>query len=610
MLLLRFVGFFLGISLQVFSQEVQLNPVEITAERPSKIQLKHTEFSVKTDSLSLFPFAGNSLDKALNLAPATYIRDYGGAGALKTVSVRGFAANQSRLTLFDIPYKNIFSSVVNLANFSIDWLTKIDIRYFNPEDFQPVAPVVINLRPQFSARPYLSAEIGAFNSQKFSLNLSKNFSRVQIATHSLYSRSDNTFSYELNEEKGTRDPAPYTNFFQSFALQRKNFKNTWTLLGFATRNSLQIPPPVLKNNTTGIGEKTRQNDMFSLLQWEHRKSLFTTNSLSFKFHYSDLFYENKYFIANNYFSRTYGIYEKMQFHYGAFKFSGLYSLDYTFVSSNNLGIGFNRIPSVHRTEHLLSFSVLGKTNKHSFSLRTDYREISEFHGKLQGGIKYSYLTSEWQFSAYALKNYRFPSVSELYFIGFGNPDLLPEQAEQIVLFGSGNFSNFYVFCSPFFNRTRNKIIAVPIHPARWSVITLGFTQTYGAELGAEFRYASWQFYGSFTYQKAEDRSLTQGNLLPYTPEILWKNLLTWEKKAWTVSTQADFIGRRYVNLGNTDSLAAYVVINALVSYKISRGKFTYYLEISSDNLLNARYEIIRSYPMPSRSWRIRIRIYR
>ena len=64
------------------------------------------------DSLGSFSVSSISVDAVLRQAEGLYIRNYGGHGGVKTLSVRGFATQQTTVSINDVPYQNAQTGMV------------------------------------------------------------------------------------------------------------------------------------------------------------------------------------------------------------------------------------------------------------------------------------------------------------------------------------------------------------------------------------------------------------------------------------------------------------------------------------------------------------------
>ena len=113
------------LGLLVFAQNIwaqdttvyQLSPTQIIDSllRPFQNGADQTTFTQEFGGN--FAVSGLSADAVLRQSEGLYVRDYGGHGGLKTVSIRGFSAQQTTVTLNDIPYNSVQSSVVNFGFF-------------------------------------------------------------------------------------------------------------------------------------------------------------------------------------------------------------------------------------------------------------------------------------------------------------------------------------------------------------------------------------------------------------------------------------------------------------------------------------------------------------
>ncbi len=120
---------------------------------------------------------------------------------------------------------------------------------------------------------------------------------------------------------------------------------------------------------------------------------------------------------------------------------------------------------------------------------------------------------------------------------------------------------------------------------------------------------------SLTYSETELDALnknknktTYNKKIPYKP-VLTKNLKAEVSyKAFNVSLNYKYTGKRYVTAANTVVMSPYEVWDFKTSWltKIDPVKLT--LKLSILNLFKEKYEIIRNYPLPGREWRLGLSI--
>jgi outer membrane cobalamin receptor len=220
--------------------------------------------------------------------------------------------------------------------------------------------------------------------------------------------------------------------------------------------------------------------------------------------------------------------------------------------------------------------------------------------------------------------YRMPSFNDLYYAQVGNTALRPEQATQ--LNAGATFYELrevgYVSLSAdvYRGNVRDKIVAMPTRNIFvWSMRNVGRVKISGFDIVARAGYSLAKRYhislcGSYTFQKSIDKTSADGSTynhqIPYTPQ---------HSGSATASVETPYASLDYsvVASGGRYALAQNIPQNYVSSYadhNISlRKNFSLYAlrcKASAEicNLLNAQYEVVRGFPMPGRAMRLMLQV--
>ena len=107
---------------------------------------------------------------ALHRIPGITLRDYGGAGGMKTVSVRGFGAKHTGVSYDGIMLSDCQSGEIDLSRYSLDNVEQLSLVIGDNDDiFIPArnasASAVLNIQtigmPTEDVRPHLTAQLKA-----------------------------------------------------------------------------------------------------------------------------------------------------------------------------------------------------------------------------------------------------------------------------------------------------------------------------------------------------------------------------------------------------------------------------------------------------------------
>ena len=211
----------------------------------------------------------------------------------------------------------------------------------------------------------------------------------------------------------------------------------------------------------------------------------------------------------------------------------------------------------------------------------------------------------WEFGALLKRSCRLPSFNDLYYSQVTVRKLQPEQVYQAAAHWSWNrrYPHWYFQAREelYFNYVKDKLIAVPNGSLfRWSMYNLGGVRILGDEINASANWYSgkWTAGGTarYTYQWARDTET--GGQIPYIPLHSANFRVFIQYGGWSVDLQGFVTGERFSSSTNRRDfrVAPWTTWDASVAYAFPESGLS--LRLQLNNLLNENYEIIRQYPMP------------
>lgn len=221
--------------------------------------------------------------------------------------------------------------------------------------------------------------------------------------------------------------------------------------------------------------------------------------------------------------------------------------------------------------------------------------------------------------------FRMPTFNDLYYREVGNLNLEPEKTHQWNLgavLEQQRLAAGKVYLSAsldgYFNMVKDKIVAFPSHNLfSWTMLNYGTVWIAGSELNANLEYQFvknyyLRFNGNCTYQKAVDRTDPTGKTfnhqIPYTPVWSGSTSLGLETPWITVTYAVILCGKRYA-LGENipaNEVPGYVDHSITLSHEFDIRQSKLGLKVELLNLANKNYLIIRNYPMQGFGCRARI----
>jgi len=204
------------------------------------------------------------------------------------------------------------------------------------------------------------------------------------------------------------------------------------------------------------------------------------------------------------------------------------------------------------------------------------------------------------------RNVKFPSLNDLYWNPGGNPSLKPEvsMGGEMSLAFSGQkdkvlYSDFTA--TLYASNVKDLISWVPVTPVFWSPMNVKEVNLYGAE------------FSSLTYYNMPQLELKLsasynfvGEQLVYIPAHTCNIALTGIYKWLKVGTTMLWNSRCYTDNNYSDPLYGYFITDMLCGVSFNKKPCRIDVDLTINNILNARYESVKKYPMPLRSFMLNL----
>ncbi len=587
--------------------------------------------------------------------PSVTLKDYGGVGGLKTISVRSLGASHTKVLLDGIPINNTETGQIDLSKFPIENIASIAL--INHQLNAPLQTAqayaggsILNIIstsefPLFKERNKLSTSLQYASFNFFKSSIDWMFQLDSSSFFSIYGHTQNThgrfpFSFQNGEitENMTRENA---DVFQGQSII--NYGKSWKKRNIKLRskaffNSSERGLPgavVLYNPSTGarLWDKNffTQNKIEKIFQkWEGK--WLSKYNYSYKKYVNPNFLNTENKIEDKYTQQS--IYNSIAIKYTFKKnWTFFYSSDhdYSTLSTNIL-----EHPSPRRNTFL---NVLG--SNFSFSkikletniLSTIIQEKTGIDSRLKHRVTPSISVGYkplWHRNfrlRFSYKNvYRYPTFNDLYYVRVGNVNLRPELASQWNAGINYIFKGMKMFflqkmefrSDVFWYEVKDKIVAVPTQNLFiWSMQNFGRVQTKGFELYTDIYFKDYKkiFVDvnlGYSFQEALDK--TNSNSSTYNQQIIYIPFETGSahininRKKWTISSNYTYTGHRFFLPENKieNLLSAWHLLDWGIQYKLITKKHTWRIKGEINNILNTDYQIIINYPMPKRNYRLSI----
>ena len=596
----------------------------------------------------------HSVADAAKYFSGVLIKDYGGIGGLKTITVRSLGANHTGVMYDGVMLGDAQGGQIDLGRFSLDNIESIQLSLSRPENI---------LLP---ARSYASAAVLSLNTgtgaiQKNSLTLQmrggsfglvnpsvKINNRVNtLFSHSLsteYQQANGNYSYK-NYVAGNADSKRMNSDIKTFRAEYDaafsiSDSNQLKLKVYYYDSKRGLPGAVILYNNFS-NQRLNNEIFFSQAGWQKKISARSRILLNAKFtkdfkYYIDPSFQNSAGKLENEFHQQ-EVYLSGAFAYKfSPAFSTSYAIDYfnsTLQRTDSFAAAFpqpernnllNNI-AVDYSKRLLAananilFTVLNEKVKRGIS----GRKLQEFSPAAAVTYQLS-AQSPFFIRAFYKRVFRAPTFDDLYYTNVGNTGLRPEFVNQYnagITFNRKVVKNIdvvLVTADIYYNDVKDKILAVPRQNLfQWTMLNIGKVEIKGIDITALMKWHTSQDLGftarlSYTYQDAKDKSNPSspiyGKQIPYTPKHSGAVGLMMQYKNFNLGYNALLSSYRYL-LGNQileNLVKEWATQDVNFSYNIIKKKNNYRIQVELNNIFNKQYEVIKFYPMSRFNYRIGI----
>lgn len=600
----------------------------------------------------------NLADAVKKFAGAS-VKDYGGIGGMKTVSVRNLGAHHTAVSYDGVTISNTQAGQIDIGRYQTDNIQELSLAMGEEDDQMQSARhyasagvlSITTERPYYGGErrrftPHIKASLrgGSWGLVSPSLRLTQSFSeRTAVSLGGTYMRADGVYPFTLKNGRTRTREKRYNSDMESWQGEA-NLYNTLAdnsqldVKAYWYRSERGLPGAVILYNDKS-DERLWDEDFFTQAVWRKRFNQQWSLHARVKYAHSwnryedtdvkyqdgkltDVARQNEYYASATVGwtpidNLTFALAEDIAFN----------DLRSNISISDNL----NNPPYPKRTTSLTALSARYAWQRLTLNANVvgtyamekvkagkqpdDRRRLSP-----SASLSYRVLANEALYVRLMYKStFRMPTFNDLYYIRMGNTGLRPENANEynVGITWSGQPVRWMKYLSVtldgYFNDVTDKIVAFPSTYV-WKMANFGKVYIHGidATMATEIpfgRKVSLLLTGAYTWQKAEDhekRSASYGRQLPYTPKHNGNASLLlytpWVNVGYSLLAQ----GERWSSAQTTQEyhLKAYTDHSITLSHEFRLRSCRLKLQGTVHNLTDEQYEIIKYYPMPGRSWSV------
>ncbi|MFN3636906.1 MAG: TonB-dependent receptor plug domain-containing protein [Chloroherpetonaceae bacterium] len=660
------VAFCAGIAISFESARAQSHDSTKTV-LTEEIQVEETRLALPSTELNVYETLSKATLEKLNAIsvadavrqlPSVMLKDYGGIGGLKTISVRSLGAEHTSVQIDGIKISDAQTGQVDLGRFSVQNLEQVELLHgSSPDALAPAraytSASVLNLISRIESfhrfakatEWRLGSQVGAFGQFNQSASMfSKLAKGASLGIDVERISANGEYDYTLQNGRETLN------------LRRRNTDiralraETDLALNLAERSTLftkvylydserGLPNAVAIRPNPDLIEVSRQRlyiqDAFAQTRIVTSINNKLQLALGGKLAYNFLRFTEPALDPRNpdtddrYIQREVYANTSLAYRFSANTSARFASdLAYNMLNASRFNAAqptrwtsISTLAFVHRAGQLsfesnLSATVVRETT--AFGTAAPNRQA--LTPTLALGYK-PFANEDLRMRASYRETFRLPTFNDLYYTRVGNTNLRPEYARQWnVGIGYEKRLHSHAFAlrlDGFRIDVTDKILAVPRDAFNWSMQNIGEVKTLGVDAHAESAVRVYEttlsLVANYTRQDVLDvskTSLTPNRQIPYTPKELGSAIVSLERERWSIGYTLTYTGFRFALPENTTNevLPAFWLSDVSMSFSVPLGEFSLKLKAEVSNLLNANYEVIQFFPMPGRNYRLSVNL--
>lgn len=633
-----------------------LGIVEVSAQRSNTVNntvaTQHiTRESIKKQGIT-------DLADALRRMTGTTVKDYGGAGGMKTLSVRSMGATHTAVIYDGIAVTNCESGQIDLSRFSLDQIDQLSLTVGDDSNiFLPARNIAS------AATLHLSSRAPQFNEQK-SYNLS---GRVQTGSFGMmspsfryekalspswsmraqgeYLRADNQYDFTLKNVDLVTKEKRYNNELHAgrgeldFYYQPLHSRSSLSGKVYYYETDKELPGPVVYYNPISH-EQQRFRNTFQQLSYRTSWPCHLALQINAKANWSENLYhdegkqykneeKNDYYRQQDYYTSVALLYSPLE----QLSFSTATDYAYTTLRSNAIEAVapmrhtiLSSLAAKYQTEWITATSTLLYSNYINDTRKGTASQNAHRLSPSVSMVLHHPQMSWWRIRVSYKDIFRMPTFADNYYTWLGSRDLKPEKAQQInlgvsVLSPTKNQQNHVeLHVDAYTGHVKDKIVAMPKSLFHWNMVNVGKVQLYGVETRINTATSlhqnlqietNWSYSYQYAVNMTEPDSRYYKDQIAYTPRHNVAGSVTMLTPWLNISVHGTAMSKRYsTNENMEDTRIEPHHEFGISAWQIFRLKNRTTLELRGDitNLTDEQYEIVRSYPMPGQAWKLSLYI--
>ena len=581
------------------------------------------------------------------------VKDYGGIGGLKTVSVRSLGANHTAVSYDGIAVSDAQNGQIDISRFSLDNVDMVSLSNGQSDQiFQPArqyaSAAVLNIT---TTAPQLEKKVvngkvqmkgGSFGLINPTLYIASRLNKYLSMTASgEWMSAHGRYPYVMNYGDSTsieiRENTDVENLRTEIALYGSDSVQNGYIKGYYYQSERGLPGATIFYNTLNFSSQ-RIWDRSAFVQGHYERNFnnIVALQLNAKYNYSFTHYLDPMYLGSE--GKDESRYTQNEYYLsGAMLYRPLSCLSFDLSQDAIINtLSADLVNFASPTRYLSLTAIAGKyvnnwVTATASVLLTAVKDKVEngnateqrFKASPYASVAFKPIESEnFRIRVFYKNIFRLPTFNDLYYGKVGNRDLLPETTNQynIGITYQRAITKYIpllsVACDVYHNDVRNKIVAYPTKNIyTWTMLNYGHVSITGLDFTGDLEVTPCDnliitIGATYTYNRAlnvtnqTDRDYK--HQIPYTPRISGSGKAGIKTPWFSINYSLVWSGHRYaVNQNYKENrVEGYFdhSLSASHEFKI-KNEHKIGVNIECLNLTNVNYCVVRYFPMPGRSWR-------
>jgi iron complex outermembrane receptor protein len=612
----------ISVSAQLAPTDKVIDIQQVTVTTPRLQYVKIGNKVQEIDSMTLLRNSSSSLGELLSGRSGLFVKSYGAAGSMASVSFRGTGANHTALMWNGFPINSVTTGEIDLSLIPVFAANKINVVAGAPSTLFGSGTfggsIELCSEPDWNKGLNINVltEAGSFDQYANSLKLAVGSKRVYYSLAGIYQSADNDFIYHKNDidVKLNHNSFKSGGIIQQLAYKINSTSELQASLWYQQKQK-QLPLQIGQLGQSGASQSDSSWRMFA----SYKKAF---DGVSFQLQ-SGLFYNYLHYTDNQTSPKTDSYINSRQVmnqvQMRVTKFGKLLVdvlTGYTLESAHTQYYG----STIDENEGVVSLAANYPISilTVNASVRKDWMEHYSPKPQYALGFKTSEIFKYFQLKGSVSTRFRKPTFNERYWKPYGDVNIKPESGwgcestlEWHII--KNNIVTANQSLTAYSNSIQDWIQWVPMPGMMTKPVNYKSVWSRGIEVEEDiklkFNELQTGIRANYTYTRATildvytTEYMNKGQQLIYVPfhsaqgawNIVYKNL--------DAELSASYTGYRYTDeLENF--LHGYTLVNLTTAYTFKLTNYSTRLSFSVLNIANVQYEILNSYAMPGRSFRL------